>query len=177
MEAEHEEDEQLTDGVDGSGQRGIPDRVQHTHTHTHSECVWEPKRRKDNSMSVMGRDGGEGQDQTDTLTGSSEEEKRCFQMQARARFLCGERSCHQEGEPALRSAATFSLSCPDAQICLRQTAVRCQSVSLGLWEDSLTLLLRPASGGGQLYRKSSSSAWCRDTRSPWAEIRQKGMLC
>lgn len=99
-------------------------------------------------MSVAGR-GGEGQDQTDTLTGSSEDEKRCFQMQVRARFLCGERSCHQEGELALRSAATFSLSCPDAQICLRQTAVRCQSVSLGLWEDSLTLLLRPASGGGQ----------------------------
>lgn len=28
-----------------------------------------------------------------------------------------------------------------------------------------------------LYKKSSSRAWCRDTRSPWVEIRQKGMLC
>lgn len=28
-----------------------------------------------------------------------------------------------------------------------------------------------------LYKKSSSSAWCRDTRSPWVEIRQKGILC
>lgn len=27
------------------------------------------------------------------------------------------------------------------------------------------------------YKKSSSSAWWRDTRSPWLEIRQKGMLC
>lgn len=29
----------------------------------------------------------------------------------------------------------------------------------------------------RLYKKSSSSAWCRDTRSPWVEIRQKGILC
>lgn len=27
------------------------------------------------------------------------------------------------------------------------------------------------------YRKSSSKAWCRDTRSPWFVILQKGMLC
>ena len=36
---------------------------------------------------------------------------------------------------------------------------------------------RPPVDYSALYRKSSSSAWCRDTRSPWAEMRQKGMLC
>lgn len=85
---------------------------------------------------------------------------------------------------------SFPTSAPNPKICLRTDSVavrkvflKCKCVSFGLWKASLDRgLLQQATGGRRhsaqlLYKKSSSSAWCRDTRSPWVEIRQKGMLC